>query len=65
MKENLRFLYNKAQHLEDDKQWYDGARNIVDKRAEQYSLTDMAVAGVYAALSPQKDWDKMSTSVTA
>ena len=58
MKENLRFFWNKATDLENDKQWYDGARNIVDKRAEQSGLSDMAVAGVYASLSPQKDWDQ-------
>jgi hypothetical protein len=57
MKDNLRFLYSKAQNLEADKKWYDGARMIVDDQAARYKLNDMSVAGVYAALSPQKDWN--------
>lgn len=38
------------------KKWYDGARAITDKWAKEYNLPDHAIAGVLAAMSPQKDW---------
>jgi GNAT superfamily N-acetyltransferase len=58
MKANLRFLWDNTppEERELTKQWYDGARRIVEQRAKQYGLNDASVAGVYAALSPQKDW---------
>ena len=37
-------------------QWYDGARAITDKWSKDYNVPDHAVAGVLAAMSPQKDW---------
>lgn len=36
--------------------WYEGAHRIARKRAEQFGIPLASVAGVYAALSPQKDW---------
>lgn len=38
------------------KKWYDGARAITDKWSKEYNIPDHAVAGVLAAMSPQKDW---------
>lgn len=38
------------------KKWYDGARAITDKWSKDYNVPDHAVAGVLAAMSPQKDW---------
>jgi hypothetical protein len=38
------------------KKWYDGARAITDKWSKEYDIPDHAVAGVLAAMSPQKDW---------
>jgi hypothetical protein len=41
--------------------WYPGGRILIDnkvKEYEKYGLTDISTAGVYAALSPQKDWDQ-------
>lgn len=38
------------------KKWYDGARKIVDQWSKDYGLPDHSIAGVLAALSPQKDW---------
>jgi hypothetical protein len=60
MKENLRVLWNEsgATGQENNKVWYDGARNIVNDQVAEYGLNDASVAGVYAALSPQKDWDQ-------
>jgi len=56
-KANLRFLYDQAKDRDASKLWYDGARIIVDNRASRYGYNDASVAAVYAALSPQKDWD--------
>lgn len=38
------------------KKWYDGARAITDEWSKRYNIPDHAVAGVLAAMSPQKDW---------
>lgn len=38
------------------KKWYDGARAITDEWSKKYNIPDHAVAGVLAAMSPQKDW---------
>jgi hypothetical protein len=56
MTDNLKFLYQFADH--DTQVWYDGARALVDDRAKLYGFNDASVAGVYAALSPTKDWDQ-------
>lgn len=36
--------------------WYEGGRAIIARQSKKYGLPDTSVAGVYAALSPQKDW---------
>jgi hypothetical protein len=55
---NLLFLYDKVpeQTRVRSKLWYDGARNITSKWADEYQVPDQAVSGVLAVLSPQKDW---------
>ena len=55
MKGNLEFLYQFADKK--DKVWYDGARAIVDDRAKLFGFNEASVAGVIAAMSPQKEWD--------
>jgi hypothetical protein len=57
-KDNLIALHNAfpAEYRARATQWYDGARKIVDRAAEQTGLTPEQVAGVMAALSPLKDW---------
>lgn len=56
MKGNLKFLYQFAD--KSTQVWYDGARSLVDEGAKKYGVADSSVAGVYAALSPTKDWDQ-------
>jgi hypothetical protein len=58
-KANMRFLYElmPPKEREENRIWYDGARVIVDSRAQHYGMNDAAVAAVYAALSPQMLWD--------
>lgn len=55
---NLMFLHDKMPpgQRERAKLWYDGAHAIASRRAEQHGLPVQSVSGVYAALSPQKDW---------
>ena len=56
--ENLIYLHNafpadlraRATH------WYDGARILSERFADKFDTTPEQVAGVMAALSPQKDW---------
>ena len=57
-KDNLIALHNSfpEEYRARATQWYDGARKIVDRAAEQTGLTSEQVAGVMAALSPLKDW---------
>jgi len=57
-KDNLIALHNSfpEEYRARATQWYDGARKIVDRAAEQTGLTPEQVAGVMAALSPLKDW---------
>jgi len=38
------------------KLWYDQARKTVDSWAPKYNMTESQIAGVIAALSPEKDW---------
>lgn len=56
--DNLRWLYNQVpQEIRDrSKMWYDGARAITERWAADYGIEDYKIAGVLAALSPQKDW---------
>jgi hypothetical protein len=58
-KENLAYLYNNAPDEMKDQahMWYEGAHEIAQKQADKYKLPFASVAGVYAALSPQKLWD--------
>ena len=59
MKKNMRFLLSKATAAQHGAVgWYRGARKLVDAKVRQYGLNDASVAGVFAALSPQKDWDQ-------
>jgi len=55
---NLLFLYNSvpAEIRNRSKLWYDGANKIAKQMGKEYSLTDMQVSGILAAMSPQKDW---------
>src|SRR5215831_11665333 len=56
--DNLLFIHDSlpAAIRDRSKLWYVGANRITRERAAQYGLSEEAVAGVYAALSPQKDW---------
>jgi len=58
VKDNLLFLHDQVPEAtrQRSKLWYDGARNITTKWADQYQVPDQAVSGVLAVLSPQKDW---------
>ena len=58
VKGNLLSLHDKVpQNIRDrSKLWYEGGNRIVKDWAKQYGLKDSAVAGVIAAMSPQKDW---------
>jgi len=58
-KQNLRFLYEHAPDVvrTQGHVWYEGAHAMAEKKAKQYGLPLQSVAGVYAALSPQKLWD--------
>jgi len=58
IKSNLKFMYcNMPTDIRDRAVlWYVGARRMVDRKAKETGLNDAAIAGVYAALSPQKDW---------
>jgi hypothetical protein len=59
MKTNMNYLLGKATAAQlTAVNWYRGARQIVDHKVKQYGLNDASVAAVYAALSPQKDWDQ-------
>lgn len=55
---NLLWLHDTAPEVlrTSGKLWYDGARKLVDAWRTRYALPDRSVAGVLAALSPQKDW---------
>ena len=58
VKDNLLFLHDQVPEAtrQRSKLWYDGARSITTKWADQYQVPDQAVSGVLAVLSPQKDW---------
>lgn len=63
VKANLKYIYNHTPQEQRDhtKNWYDGARKLVDQHVEKYKdydLKDTTVAGVYAALSPNNLWDQ-------
>jgi len=56
--DNLNFIFD--QMPEDIRNraamWYDGANKKTNQLAQQYQIPNEAVAGVIAAMSPQKDW---------
>lgn len=56
--ENMRSVYNKC--IENDlkygKGWYIRANLFSLSLAEEYKISEMKVAGIIAALSPQKEW---------
>lgn len=58
LKDNLIWLHDQIDPAirASSKRWYDGARQIADKWAREYQYQPHQVAGVLAALSPQKDW---------
>ena len=58
IKDNLLWLHDKvpAKTRERSKLWYDGARALTDRWSEEYGVADASIAGILAALSPQKDW---------
>jgi hypothetical protein len=55
---NLTWLHNQMtpEHRARSRQWYDGARKIVEQWSKRYGLTNAQIAAVIAVLSPQKDW---------
>lgn len=58
VKDNLLYLHDQVPEAtrQRSKLWYDGARNIADRFSADYGVSDQAVSGVLAVLSPQKDW---------
>jgi hypothetical protein len=58
VKDNLVYLYNQMPERVRQlySQWYDTARGEVVSEAQARGLKNRQVAGVYASLSPQKDW---------
>ncbi len=57
-KENLIWLHNRVpeQTRQRSKLWYDGANKLSKEFSQRFDVPDTSVAGVMAALSPQKDW---------
>ena len=57
-KENLIWLHNRVpeQTRQRSKLWYAGANKISQEFSARFNVPDTSVAGVMAALSPQKDW---------
>ena len=56
--DNLKALYNAVppEVRERSKRWYQGANRVANSLSKKYNITPQQVAGVMAALSPQKDW---------
>jgi hypothetical protein len=56
--DNLKALYNVVppEVRERSKRWYQGANRVANSLSKKYNITPQQVAGVMAALSPQKDW---------
>lgn len=57
-KSNLRWLWDMfpKEYRDRAKLWYVGANKIADAVAEKYAISTEQAAGVFAVLSPQKDW---------
>ena len=55
---NLMYLYNAVPEdiRERSKLWYDGANRIATDMSKNYKVSMEQVAGIMAAMSPQKDW---------
>jgi hypothetical protein len=58
VKDNLLWLHDQVppEVRERSAKWYDGANRLVKSRAKITGKPEGSVSGVYAALSPQKDW---------
>jgi hypothetical protein len=58
VKNNLLWIYDQVapQTRDRSRKWYEGAHQIATRFAKRYNTSTEAVAGVFAALSPQKDW---------
>lgn len=56
--DNLLWMFdNIPEEVRDQsKLWYDGANRLANQFASEYQVAPQSVAGVMAALSPQKDW---------
>lgn len=61
--DNVAGMYNLARkHWGDDvvresSRWYEGAHNVANRNARDFSVTPQQASGVIAALSPQKEWN--------
>ena len=55
---NLTFLYRRVPERirQRSKLWYDGANKIATEMGEMFDVSMPQVAGIMAAMSPQKDW---------
>lgn len=55
---NLEFLFDSVPEeiRRRSKHWYDGANRMASEKARHYGRPIENVAGVYASLSPRKDW---------
>ena len=59
IKEDMRFLIDQASDAQLGAiHWYRGANSMIRQQATHYGLNYAAVAGVFASLSPTKDWDE-------
>jgi len=58
MKNNLLWLHDKVPEKTRvrSKLWYDGANKKVNELSKEYNVPANSIAGVFASLSPQKDW---------
>lgn len=56
--DNLLWMFDQIPEevRDQSKLWYDGANKLANQFASEYQASPNAVAGVMAALSPQKDW---------
>lgn len=56
--DNLLWMFDQIPEevRDQSKLWYDGANKLANQFASEYKASPNAVAGVMAALSPQKDW---------
>lgn len=56
--DNLNYLYSEydPEFRMPSTLWYDGANAIANRLADDYNVSPEQVAGIIAAMSPQKDW---------